>query len=243
MRHALLALLMTATLGCSAMGLFDRNKLTPDDTSTDQDADPTDMTEIEDLVEVTDGVDAEDVIEEQDAVEDQPEDTPEEDADEEWECTIDDDCNDDDPCTEDVCETHTCSNAPMDADDDSYVAVEVEGTSCGGDDCNDGMGSVHPGATEICGDGIDQDCDGGEYPMVMLTSPVAVTSTTVEQAGASLAWSGSSYAMVWSENLCTVVTTPCPLYFQRLDGAGALVGSTVHFIDTYHTSLTNNAMP
>ncbi|MBW2263771.1 MAG: hypothetical protein JRG91_17555, partial [Deltaproteobacteria bacterium] len=33
------------------------------------------------------------------------------------------------------------------------------------------------------------------------------------------------------------------LYFQRLDGACALVGSTVHFIDTYHTSLTNNAMP
>src|SRR5215216_4346373 len=27
-------------------------------------------------------------------------------------------------------------------------------------DCHDGNASVHPGATEVCGDGIDNNCDG-----------------------------------------------------------------------------------
>jgi len=30
------------------------------------------------------------------------------------------------------------------------------------DDCDDSNASVHPGATEICGDGVDNDCEGGD---------------------------------------------------------------------------------
>jgi hypothetical protein len=32
--------------------------------------------------------------------------------------------------------------------------------SCVPDDCNDANAAVHPGAAEVCSDGIDNDCDG-----------------------------------------------------------------------------------
>lgn len=43
-----------------------------------------------------------------------------------------------------------------DADGDGY-------TACGGD-CRPDDPAIHPGAAEICGDGIDQDCDGEDEP-------------------------------------------------------------------------------
>lgn len=49
---------------------------------------------------------------------------------------------------------------PVDADGDGYRSPE-----CGGKDCNDEDASIAPGATEIRGDEIDQDCDGDDMPL------------------------------------------------------------------------------
>ena len=48
-----------------------------------------------------------------------------------------------------------CGNACQDADKDGFQDV-----SCGGSDCNDHDPAIFPGAQEICGDTVDQNCDG-----------------------------------------------------------------------------------
>jgi len=66
-------------------------------------------------------------------------------ADDPCEDGIDQDCDGQDPSC--VCDT--------DVDGDGYLAPACDGT-----DCDDANAGVHPGAEEICGDGIDQNCDG-----------------------------------------------------------------------------------
>ena len=58
----------------------------------------------------------------------------------------------------------------FDLDNDSFGTSDVFTDDCSVPtgyvlndiDCNDNDGSIHPGAAEICGDGIDQDCIGGD---------------------------------------------------------------------------------
>ena len=67
-------------------------------------------------------------------------------------------CDDGDSCTLDICDGKTgCKNVPQsgtdNCDDDGDGFSEIQG------DCNDSDISIYPGASEVCGDGIDNDCD------------------------------------------------------------------------------------
>jgi len=80
------------------------------------------------------------------------------------------DCNDSDdsvyPGAVDICGDgidQDCSGAdldcPVDPDD---IDDDGDGFSENQGDCNDSDDEIYPGATEICGDGIDNDCTGGD---------------------------------------------------------------------------------
>jgi hypothetical protein len=69
-------------------------------------------------------------------------------------------CNDESSCTVDSCDPATgCVYTPRDLDGDGFVSSSCEG----GDDCDDDprYGTmVYPGATEVCDNRRDDDCDG-----------------------------------------------------------------------------------
>lgn len=128
-----------------------------------------------------------------------------------------------------VNETRPCS-CP-DNDGDGYHRQD-----CGGTDCNDNNPNINPGRAEVCGDGLDNDCVGGDAqcpcpsPKVRDSSgqcvcppPPAPQPTDCEQG-----------VQIWCERLCACRTqaqcdNPSPVVvdtagdgFNLSDGAGGV---------------------
>jgi len=97
-------------------------------------------------------------------------------------------------------------------------------TDCGGDDCNDGDPSIYPGAPDVCGDGLDTNCDGldpvGDGPLgtkVLL----ADTPATGGNMYTALLWTGREYLFVWRKIGLESVR------LVRLDTGGKRLGDEV----------------
>jgi hypothetical protein len=65
-------------------------------------------------------------------------------------------------CTAGMVMRETCAHGCTAGACDPAPSTDVDGDGFVADDCDDMDPSVHPGATEVCGDGIDQDCDGAD---------------------------------------------------------------------------------
>lgn len=88
--------------------------------------------------------------------------------------------------------------AEADADGDRYASADYAGS-----DCDDHDADIHPGATEVARDGIDQDCDGADFAAPDLRSgDLVITEIMYDPDGVSDAngewfelYNGSGYTV------------------------------------------------
>ncbi|UJR84061.1 MopE-related protein [Sandaracinus amylolyticus] len=110
------------------------------------------------------------------------------------------DCSDTSRCTTDRCDEvlAMCVRTVVDADGDGFTAQRVLGESCiDGTDCDDARAAVHPGATEVCSNAIDDDCDGAPDDGCGGCRPIAGACP-----------SGWTYSNDGRDHTCSVSFTP-----------------------------------
>ena len=118
---------------------------------------------------------------------------------------------------------------PVDNDNDGFLVRQG--------DCNDNNGSVYPGAEEICGDGVDQDCDGNDLecppPCVNIAGDWHITETlsvTICEGGdcQNLSESGSG-TVTYQQDGCNISYDVYLPGYGTYTRNGSIDGSNFHF--------------
>ncbi len=110
-----------------------------------------------------------------------------------------DDCYDNDRWSTTVAEDQDCDGVETadDCDDtDPTSHTRAEDADCDGynraDDCDDGSTAVHPGMAEVCGDDVDENCDGVAEPCLSYDAAPCPSFLPLD-SGAPIATSGWGY--------------------------------------------------
>lgn len=116
------------------------------------------------------------------------------------------DCDDSECLNDSLCLEEDSEDEDLDGD--GYFTDTDEDGNCNGTsncDCDDGDAEIHPGATEICDDEMDNDCDGYSINEDDLVDDGLLSCQVVEKPPSSGANSGCS---------CHLTTTPPPPYLS-----------------------------
>ncbi len=136
--------------------------------------------------------------------------------------------------------TYVSTNYYPDIDGDGYgagtvivAAVQPPNTSINNTDCDDANSSVHPGATEICGNATDENCNGQTDDCIMYTLTVSKSGTgggtVTSDVGGLNCGATCTYSYLPGATVTITETPDATSAFSGWSGAGTGTGSTQTF--------------
>jgi iduronate 2-sulfatase len=120
----------------------------------------------------------------------------------------------------------------LDSDGDGYGNASISVQACSmpagfsenKTDCNDNNANVHPGAVEVCGNNIDDDCDGQVDEGCTCKNATSLTTTNITSTSAKLNWVASANPTQWQIQYRKAITgTPWTNIFR----AGSMRSVTI----------------